>query len=120
MLMRRAVTALATLGLGSHAVAEPALAQKKSLVGALNQDPDILDPSLARTYVGRIIFSQMCEKLYDIDENLKIFPQLAADLPTVSDGGKTITIKLRPGVKFNDGTPMNAEAVATPSIGTST
>jgi peptide/nickel transport system substrate-binding protein len=29
----------------------------------------------------------------------------------VSDGGKTITIKLRPGVKFNDGTPMNAEAV---------
>src|SRR6059036_1976660 len=86
-------------------------AQKKSLVVALNQDPDILDPSLARTYVGRIIFSQMCEKLYDIDENLKIFPQLAADLPTVSDGGKTITIKLRPGVKFNDGTPMNAEAV---------
>jgi len=111
MLMRRAVTALATLGLGLMLVAEPALAQKKSLVVALNQDPDILDPSLARTYVGRIIFSQMCEKLYDIDENLKIFPQLAADLPTVSDGGKTITIKLRPGVKFNDGTPMNAEAV---------
>jgi peptide/nickel transport system substrate-binding protein len=111
MLMRRAVTALAALGLGLMLVAEPALAQKKSLVVALNQDPDILDPSLARTYVGRIIFSQMCEKLYDIDENLKIFPQLAADLPTVSDGGKTITIKLRPGVKFNDGTPMNAEAV---------
>jgi peptide/nickel transport system substrate-binding protein len=111
MLMRRAVTALATLGLGLMLITEPALAQKKSLVVALNQDPDILDPSLARTYVGRIIFSQMCEKLYDIDENLKIFPQLAADLPTVSDGGKTITIKLRPGVKFNDGTPMNAEAV---------
>jgi len=111
MLMRRAVTALATLGLGLMLVAEPALAQKKTLVVALNQDPDILDPSLARTYVGRIIFSQMCEKLYDIDENLKIFPQLAADLPTVGDGGKTITIKLRPGVKFNDGTPMNAEAV---------
>src|SRR5881296_754413 len=86
-------------------------AQKKTLVVALDQDPDILDPTLSRTYVGRIIFSQMCEKLYDIDENLKIFPQLAADLPTVSDGGKTITIKLRPGVKFNDGTPMNAEAV---------
>jgi peptide/nickel transport system substrate-binding protein len=111
MLMRRAVTALATLGLGLMLVAEPALAQKKALVVALNQDPDILDPSLARTYVGRIIFSQMCEKLYDIDENLKIFPQLAAALPAFSDGGKTVTIKLRPGVKFNDGTPMNAEAV---------
>jgi peptide/nickel transport system substrate-binding protein len=36
-------------------------AQKKQLVVALNQDPDILDPTLSRTYVGRIIFSQMCE-----------------------------------------------------------
>ncbi len=86
-------------------------AQKKTLVVALNQDPDILDPTLSRTYVGRIVYAQMCEKLYDIDENLRIFPQLAADLPTFTDGGKTVTIKLRPGVKFNDGTPMNAEAV---------
>jgi peptide/nickel transport system substrate-binding protein len=88
-----------------------AQAAKSTLVVALNQDPDILDPSLSRTYVGRIIYEHMCEKLYEIDENLKIFPQLAAELPTFSDGGKTVTIKLRSGVKFNDGTPMNAEAV---------
>src|SRR5882724_10351873 len=111
MLMRRTVTALATLCLGLLLAAEPAPAQKKSLVVALNQDPDILDPSLARTYVGRIIFSQMCEKLYEIDENLKIFPQLAAGMPAYSDGGRTVTIKLRSGVKFNDGTPMHAESV---------
>src|SRR5262245_49394625 len=86
-------------------------AQKKTLVVALNQDPDILDPTLSRTYVGRIVYAQMCEKLYDIDANLRIVPQLAAELPTFTDGGKTVTIKLRPGVKFNDGTPMNAEAV---------
>ena len=86
-------------------------AQKKTLVVALNQDPDILDPTLSRTYVGRIIYAQMCEKLYDIDTNLKIIPQLAAEMPTFTDGGKTVTIKLRPNVKFNDGTPMNAEAV---------
>src|SRR5574341_2254954 len=85
--------------------------QKKTLVVALNQDPDILDPTLSRTYVGRIIYEHMCENLYEIDEHLKIFPQLAAALPTFSDGGKTVTIKLRSGVKFNDGTPMNAEAV---------
>ncbi|PYM15257.1 MAG: ABC transporter substrate-binding protein, partial [Candidatus Rokuibacteriota bacterium] len=86
-------------------------AQKKQLVVALNQDPDILDPTLARTYVGRIVFSQICEKLYEIDEQLNIHPQLAAEMPTVSDGGKTVTIKLRRGVKFNDGTPMTAESV---------
>ena len=89
----------------------PAEAQKKTLVIGLNQDPDILDPTLARTYVGRIVFEHMCEKLYEIDENLKIFPQLAAELPAFSDAGKTVTIKLRAGVKFNDGTPMTAEAV---------
>ncbi len=87
-------------------------AQKKTtLVVALNQDPDILDPTLSRTYVGRIIYAQMCEKLYEIDEKLNIYPQLAAELPRFSDGGKTVTIRLRAGVKFNDGTPMTAEAV---------
>ncbi len=86
-------------------------AQKKTLVIGLNQDPDILDPTLSRTYVGRIIYAHMCEKLYELDENLKISPQLAADLPAFADGGKTVTIKLRPGVKFNDGTPLNAEAM---------
>src|SRR5438093_12396719 len=51
-------------------------AQKKTLVRALNPDPDILDPTLARTYVGRIIFAQMCEKLYEIDEHPRIHPPL--------------------------------------------
>jgi peptide/nickel transport system substrate-binding protein len=111
MLMRRALMTITALFVALTLAAEPAQAQKKTLVIALNQDPDILDPSPSRTYVGRIIFSQMCEKLYEIDENLRIFPQLAADMPTFADGGKTVTIKLRPGVKFNDGTPMNAESV---------
>src|SRR3989454_6660329 len=96
--------ALLTLAPAAHA-------QKKTLTVALNQDPDILDPTLARTYVGRIIFQHMCEKLYDIDEGLNIHPQLAAAMPAVSDGGKTVTIKLRAGVKFNDGTPLTAEAM---------
>jgi peptide/nickel transport system substrate-binding protein len=92
-------------------LAGAAHAQKKQLVVALNQDPDILDPTLSRTYVGRIVFAQICEKLYEIDESLSIQPQLAAALPAVSEGGKTVTIKLRPNVKFNDGTPLTAEAM---------
>ena len=65
-------------------LADVAHAQKKTLVVALFQDPDILDPTLARTYVGRIVFSQICEKLYEIDENLRIHPQLALDMPTAA------------------------------------
>src|SRR5438874_5545088 len=64
-----------------------------------------------RVYVGPMVFAHICEKLYEIDENLRIYPQLAADMPAVSDAGRTVTIRLRRGVKFNDGTPMDAEAV---------
>jgi peptide/nickel transport system substrate-binding protein len=97
--------------LAALAPVDRAHAQKKTLVVALNQDPDLLDPTLARTYVGRIVFSHICEKLYEIDEGLRIHPQLAAELPAITDGGRTVTIKLRPGVKFNDGTAMDAESV---------
>jgi peptide/nickel transport system substrate-binding protein len=75
----------------------------------LAEDPDILDPSIARTYVGRIVFSAFCDKLFDIDEKLNIVPQLALSQETSADG-KEMTIKLRPGVKFHDGEPLDAEA----------
>jgi peptide/nickel transport system substrate-binding protein len=75
----------------------------------LAEDPDILDPTLGRTYVGRIVFAAFCDKLFDIDEKLNIVPQLALSHETSADG-KDVTIKLRPGVKFHDGEPFNAEA----------
>ena len=75
----------------------------------LAEDPDVLDPTLARTYVGRIVFASICDKLFDIDEKLNIVPQLALSHETSADG-KTVTIKLRPGVKFHDGEPFDAKA----------
>src|SRR3954468_16821629 len=75
----------------------------------LPEDPDILDPTLARTYVGRIVFANFCDKLFYIDEKLNIVPQLALSHETSADG-KEVTIKLRPGVKFHDGEAFNAEA----------
>ena len=73
------------------------------------EDPDILDPSIGRTYVGRIVFSAFCDKLFDIDEKLNIVPQLALSYENSADG-KEMTIKLRPNVKFHDGEPLDAEA----------
>jgi peptide/nickel transport system substrate-binding protein len=75
----------------------------------LAEDPDMLDPTLGRTYVGRIVFAAFCDKLFDIDEKLNIVPQLALSHETSADG-KEMTIKLRPGVKFHDGEPFDAEA----------
>jgi peptide/nickel transport system substrate-binding protein len=75
--------------------------------------PDALDPTTASTFVGRTVFANMCQKLYDINAQLNIVPQLAASLPVITDGGKTYTIQLKPGITFNDGTPFNAAAVKT-------
>src|SRR6201990_983539 len=85
-----------------------ALAQTTLRIG-LAEDPDILDPTLGRTYVGRIVFSAVCDKLFGIDEKLNIVPQLALSHETSADG-KEMTIKLRPGVKFHDGEAFDAEA----------
>jgi peptide/nickel transport system substrate-binding protein len=89
--------------------ASAALAQSTLRVG-LAEDPDVLDPTLARTYVGRIVFASLCDKLFDIDDKLNIVPQLALSHAT-SEDGKEVTIKLRTGVKFHDGEAMDAEAV---------
>lgn len=64
---------------------------------ALADDPDMLDPTLARTLVGRMVFISMCEKLYDIDQKLNVVPQLAASPPTISQDGRSAEIKLRQG-----------------------
>src|ERR1700760_3998280 len=85
-----------------------AFAQTTLRIG-IAEDPDILDPTLARTHVGRVVFSAVCDKLFDIDEKLHIVPQLALSYETSADG-KAMTIKLRPGVKFHDGEPLDAEA----------
>jgi peptide/nickel transport system substrate-binding protein len=87
---------------------EAGAAQTTLRIG-LAEDPDVLDPSMARTYVGRIVFAAFCDKLFDIDEKLNIVPQLALSHETSADG-KEVTIKLRPGVKFHDGEPFDAEA----------
>jgi len=86
-----------------------ALAQSTIRIG-LAEDPDVLDPDLARTYVGRIVFASLCDKLFDIDTSAAVVPQLATGYTTSADG-LTVTIDVRGGVKFHDGTDLDAEAV---------
>ena len=85
----------------------PASAQTLRI--ALRQDLDVLDPTLATTYVGRIVFAGLCDKLFDIDDKLNIVPQLATGYEWSDD--RTLVINLRQGVKFHDGEPFDAAAV---------
>ena len=86
----------------------PSVAQTLRI--GLAEDPDVLDPTLARTFVGRIVFAGLCDKLVDIDEKLNIVPQLATSWQWGPDY-KSLTMKLRQGVTFHDGEKFDAAAV---------
>jgi ABC-type transport system substrate-binding protein len=58
---------------------------------------------------GRVAAPAM-EYLFSYDTNERFIPQLAESW-NVSPDGKSLTIKIRQGVKFQDGTPLNAQAV---------
>jgi len=106
--MRRFLfVALAVLGV---AIAMPsARAQNGTLRIGLREDADALDPTLGSSYVGRIVYAAMCDKLFDLDAGLNIVPQLATgwryEDPT------HLVITLRPDVTFHDGEKFDAEAV---------
>src|SRR5438132_5289243 len=101
-------TTHALLTAGTIAVAP--LAGAQTLRFGLAEDPDILDPTLARTFVGRIVFAALSDKLFDIDEKLDIVPQLATGYEWSADR-KALRIKVRPGVTFHDGEKLDAAAV---------
>ena len=104
---------IATLLFGSAVVAGPATAQTLRI--GLASDPDILDPTQGRTYVGRIVFAALCDKLFDIGPELEIVPQLATERRW-TDSNKGLVITLRPGFRFHDGEPLDASRRQTSKI----
>lgn len=80
-----------------------------TLTVALESELRTLDPMLSTQLVEREVFYQMYEGLLSIDPKLNLKPGLATKW-TWTDS-KTLTLNLRQGVKFQDGTDFNADAV---------
>ena len=76
----------------------------------LNEDPDALDPARSGSFVGRVVFASVCDKLIDTDAQNGFVPQLATGW-TWSPDNLALTVTLRAGVKFHDGETMDADAV---------
>ena len=110
MTMPRLLAATLLLLAAAFAAVDATPAAALVLRVGLADDPDMLDPTLARTYTGRIVFAAMCDKLVDITPELDIAPQLATEWQWVDDN-KGLVLKLRQGVKFQDGEPLDAAAV---------
>lgn len=104
MTFRKLTTAL----LASVAMTSGAFAADLRI--GLQEDPDALDTDQARTFVGRIVFESLCDKLVNITPELDFVPELATSWEW-SDDALTLTMQLRDDVVFHDGTAFDAAAV---------
>jgi peptide/nickel transport system substrate-binding protein len=106
MVLRRTAFALAAL-----LAAAPALAQPSgTLRVGLASDIDTLDPVLSNTIAGRSVLTALCDKLLDVDERLQFVPRLAESWEWSADR-RALTLRLRAGLTFHNGDPLDAEAV---------
>lgn len=92
------------------AVMLSAAAWGQELRVGIPDDPDALDPDRTRSFYGVTILSNMCDSLFELDENMDFSGELASDW-SWSEDGLQLTVNLRPDVTFHDGTPFNADAV---------
>jgi peptide/nickel transport system substrate-binding protein len=81
-----------------------------TLTFVLDADVVDLDPLRSRNVSDRAVQYQIYDSLVSIDASGKIIPWLA-QRSTFSDGDTTVTFDLRKDVRYQDGTPFDAESV---------
>lgn len=111
---KRSLFALALVVIMSLTVAcapakQTAKEVKKDIVVAGSAEPSTMDPHDTNDTVAYSIQKTMLEGLFGFDKDMKVVPVLAESY-TANDSATEFTIKLRKGVKFQDGTDFNAAA----------
>ena len=85
-------------------------APEGKVVIAQGVDPTTLDTQNQQETPASVVASHLFDTLVERDQNLKMVPALAAELPKLV-GPTTWEVKLRQGVKFHNGEEFNAESV---------
>jgi len=75
--------------------------------------PDYMDPQLSYTAegwtaMGEVYIPLLTYKHAEGAEGSEVVPGLAKEMPKISNGGKTYTLFLRPGLKYSNGKPVKA------------
>lgn len=81
-----------------------------TLVVGITTDPNSLNPWKATQFQAVNVLETMYNSLTQFDKDLKVVPSLAESWTTAADG-KTVTVKLRQGVTFADGSALDAADV---------
>ena len=109
--MARAVhrSGLVALGIATALMASCAFAAKDVVV-AVGSNFTTIDPYDANDTLSQAVAKSFYQGLFGLDKEMKL-KNVLAESYTVSDDGLTYTVKLREGIKFQDGTDFNAAAV---------
>ncbi len=89
----------------------PASQQVYRYGDALGTDIATFDPGQATDLPSIEAIDMVYTGLVSLNDQLQVVPQLAASLPTASADGLTWTFKLKPNLKFSDGTPLTSQDV---------
>lgn len=102
---------LSALALGGLTIRESDAADAKTLVVASGADAVTLDPQVSFDGQSPLLWRAVYENLLKYEgDTLELVPHLAESFE-VSPDGLTYTFKIREGVTFSDGEPLNAAAV---------
>jgi len=98
---------------GTSASGDPPPPTKTTLRAVFASFPDYMDPQLSYTTEGWNAMRDVYVPLLTFRHaegraGTEIVPGLARSLPTITDGGRTYTLFLRPGLRYSDGTPVRA------------
>jgi peptide/nickel transport system substrate-binding protein len=85
--------------------------QGGTLYVAVDSDATSLNPLVAGDAASLRVLTPLYPLLYATHGDLTITPDLAADFPTITDKGATLTVPLRPDAKWSDGMPITADDV---------
>ncbi|CAM4105387.1 glutathione ABC transporter substrate-binding protein GsiB [Bordetella tumbae] len=110
MKVLRPTKLMAAAALAFGVLASPLAHASKDVTFAVSIALETLDPYNTNSTLNQAVGKAYYEGLFEFDKDLKIQKVLATDY-SVSEDGLVYTFKLRPGVKFQDGTDFNAEAV---------
>ena len=107
------ISATIALGLGGCGGSADGGKESGTLRVTYASFPGYLDPALSydiesytamfNTYIPLLTYAHA-----DGQAGGRVIPGLAKALPEISDGGRTYTLFLRPGLKYSDGTPVRA------------
>ena len=98
---------------GSSEKAAPASTEQVqrggTLIATFESNPTKFDPVVTREATGLTVLNNVCEALVTINSKLEPVPWLAEKVDQPDP--MTYVFQIRKGVKFHDGTEMNADAV---------